>query len=675
MDPSKSKSQYERKLARQRQMELMEAAASGTAPSMELDTSGLVEGSNLRSRESGIAPMIPSAQQQGQMRQSQLFERPGGSRQSVVNLMDHDAGIYQEQQGLGAQMKALLFGEYDASPADDYVGQRPRRSKRLNTCYHAFCISLRNCNTKRTWIILFVMFSVVAATVVSVELTKKVPEQILRAQNSERLDVIMNQLLASKITSASALSLATSPESRALRWISYSDPQRLDPNDPYVQSRYALAVFYYTSFDAFQRVAGHQDINETDLVQTTPNPGWSRRDYWMSEKGYCTWHGVDCRAKDGADGKPTMHYDENADIMTVKMDNNDVHGSIPFEFRALTSMEYLDLSFNKLTGTFPYQIGRMFGLKHIVLDNNMMTGTLPTFMGQLEQIRELRMGNNRFVGTIPSELGGLQTLRDLSLESNALTGPIPDTFNNPTLLHLWLNNNKLSGPIPKSLENLNALNELYLQYNQLTGPFPDALAKIPNLYMISLYNNLLTGSLDNATFAELTNVQILNLQFNNFTSTVPYSLGGLKHLEELYLNNNAFSSTLPVWGGATRLRILHMNSNRLSNEIPSSYGQLLNLEELWMNDNHFTGVLPPQIGNCTQLRQLFVDNNELQGTIPIEYSTLTVLESFRINGNPKLTGPISNSVCSLSDMYVAAGALKSFYADCSLKCQCCHTCQ
>ncbi|KAH7315542.1 hypothetical protein KP509_21G054300 [Ceratopteris richardii] len=86
----------------------------------------------------------------------------------------------------------------------------------------------------------------------------------------------------------------------------------------------------------------------------------------------------------------------------------------------------------------------------------------------------LDLSYNRLSGTIPSDLSSMGHLLVLSLSHNAITGTIPDSLSNLQNLNiLFLDHNMLHGPIPPSLASMGLVNQLDLSYNNLSGPIPE----------------------------------------------------------------------------------------------------------------------------------------------------------------------------------------------------------
>ena len=78
----------------------------------------------------------------------------------------------------------------------------------------------------------------------------------------------------------------------------------------------------------------------------------------------------------------------------------------------------------------------------------------------------------------------------------------------------------------------------------------------------------------------------------------------------LWLAYNEFTGTIPSsLGGLSQLQILHLFENRLTGEIPSSLGDLSQLRSLWLDNNPFTeGELPSFISGLTNLTDVFLGN-------------------------------------------------------------------
>ena len=678
-------SQYERRLARQRQMEAMEAAASGTAPTMELDTSVIVD-TSLRSRTPPSAimsdePVSPTRVSKS-LRSSALFERE--SIRPSVNLMDHTTGVYQERASFSERLSSAIQSSVggifrvsdkhgDASPSfdDDIYDQQsvdPKRKKRLSPTSAACRRVLRN--RLALLLIALVLIGVIVGT--TMVFVTSPAQARLKQENNMRYSAILDHIVLEGISHAKIFDDHYSPQWYALRWVAFADPARMDPLDPMILQRYALAVFYYSSFKTYQHVAGKQKsiINGDgeDQYMGVPDPGWLQHDNWLTGAGHCTWFGVECVPHFDENNNAIARYDESRNVRKIDMTGNHVQGTIPSEFKAFEKLEILDLAKNKLQGTIPYQIFRNYDLKHLLLNENRLTGTLSTFIGELEAIRDLRVGSNKLTGTLPVEMDQLFELRYLSLENNEFTGRLPDLAKLRLLVSLWADNNKLTGQIPLSFGELQALQDLHLHNNAFGGTIPHEVQNLVKLKVLDLEYNQIGGTISEAIFANMKFLEYVSLQHNQMQGPIPLSLGEVTSLKELHLNDNQFTGQLPHWTKLSNLRLFHMQNNQVAGSIPSSFGHM-KATEVWMQNNKIGGSIPPEVGWIHPLETLYLENNNLGGNIPTALSELKELEELRLFGN-KIQGLVPWEVCELTSQ----GSLMEFQADCSghtLKCKCC----
>ena len=232
-------------------------------------------------------------------------------------------------------------------------------------------------------------------------------------------------------------------------------------------------------------------------------------------------------------------------------------------------------------------------------------------------------GRGRVVGL---DLSGIWNAEERRYEGHNLSGPIPPELGSLTNLQsLHLSNNALSGPIPTELASLAALRSLSLWDNSLSGPIPTELASLTNLRSLSLNYNSLSGAIP-PELGSLTNLGILRLDFNALRGPIPTELGSLTNLRVLVLTSNALSGPIPTeLGSLTNLRVLVLGHNALSGPIPTELGSLTNLRDLNLTVNNLAGPIPPELGELSRLERLsFGGNPRLFGPLP---ETLTGLDS------------------------------------------------
>ena len=101
--------------------------------------------------------------------------------------------------------------------------------------------------------------------------------------------------------------------------------------------------------------------------------------------------------------------------------------------------------------------------------------------------------------------------------------------------------------------------------------------------------------------------------------------------------------TLPAEIGLlSHLKILQLTFNRgMVGAIPESIGNLTRLERFYAWNTSFTSI-PTAMGNMKNLIALDLTDNCLEGELPEGLSDLTKVDTVYLDGNPKLTCPLTS---------------------------------
>jgi hypothetical protein len=228
------------------------------------------------------------------------------------------------------------------------------------------------------------------------------PEEEVASQltDEERFEALKTKLNIEK---------ASTHQQQALDWLAKQDPSKIDPEDEFMLQRYTLAVlFFQTGGFSFQELG------------TPPSTTWNIRENWMTEKGYCSWYGVECIGDAGE-----VHVG-NADIIAVNLTSNALQGYLPTEIGLFPSIEELDLSHNDLFGLIPTEVGNLQTLRSLDLSRNGFRDSISSELGKLVFLHELHLGGNNLQRALPDSMTQLASLRTLDLEKNELTGTLPD---------------------------------------------------------------------------------------------------------------------------------------------------------------------------------------------------------------------------------------------------------
>ncbi|KAM3300987.1 hypothetical protein P3S67_015487 [Capsicum chacoense] len=137
----------------------------------------------------------------------------------------------------------------------------------------------------------------------------------------------------------------------------------------------------------------------------------------------------------------------------------------------------------------------------------------------------------------------------------------------------------------------------------------------------------------------LTNLDVLNLAYNNFSREVPHSMGSLTNLSCSYIGdllvqwkNQESENRNPL----LYLKTIDLSSNELVGGIPEEIAEMRGLKSLNLSRNDLNGTLIVGIGQMKIVLDL--SNNHLSRRIP----SSTQLQSFdrsSYSGNAQLGGP------------------------------------
>jgi hypothetical protein len=357
----------------------------------------------------------------------------GGFASSVAGLFRGSAGP--------SEVVPPKFHEYgDAAPStesEEYISDKQRRvspawtemKNGINSCVDSFAVGCGRLGAKGQMMLLLAILGSVLLVVGVLAALNQEPKRPPRDVD------IINFIVESGVTPMEVFEASRkNPQNLALKWITTVDPAQLEPDDPALLDRYALAVFY--------------------LGSNVETEGWKSSANWMSNQGLCNWKGVECvpllqeATEENNWTSVTKSYDGNAQITALSLPSNRMKGVFPAEFAALPSFITLDLSDNDLSGELPTVLGNMSSLRYLLLRKNAFVGTIPAELVQLTNLHDLHLGENRFEGTIPAGVDEMTELRALAFSQNLLTGTLPEMGSLTKLTKLYVDDNDFSGPLP-----------------------------------------------------------------------------------------------------------------------------------------------------------------------------------------------------------------------------------
>lgn len=406
------------------------------------------------------------------------------------------------------------------------------------------------------------------------------------------------------------------------------------------------------------------------------------------------WQGLTCIIDDSSGSAVST-------ISEIFLDSYNLQGHIPDSFGDMTSITFMELSYNSLSGTLPSSIGGLTNLQQIRVRYNSLSGSLPEGLADVSGLLAIFADYNSFTGSIPQSYGNFRDMILLLFDNNQLTGTIPSTIgldgsyincqyfrlqtNRLTgtlpagvnvmskLLQLDVGANVLSGPLNGAFTALPNLQAGWFRDNHFTGPFPDFIttatsllhlslgvcsltgalpafegADFPSLVYFDIEDNSFTGSLPEGLFDAIPKVVDLKLELNAFDGTLPPSFSKLQSVTRFMIDYNRITGTFPSQIMKS-IVVLNIQHGYFSGTIPFQFFNATAMVDCIADFNLFTGSVPTSIGLATNMKSLTLMGNQLSGTIPVEISNLVALKQILIYHN-KLTGTLPEELGSMTSL-------------------------
>ncbi|KAL6196104.1 hypothetical protein ACLB2K_031719 [Fragaria x ananassa] len=357
---------------------------------------------------------------------------------------------------------------------------------------------------------------------------------------------------------------------------------------------------------------------------------------WVGSDPCGNWEGITCT---------------NSRITALTLADMGLKGGLPSDIEMLSELQILNLAFNEyLKGQLRASIGNLTKLK------TLFSGPIPATIGSLKQLTYLSLKNNRFSGPIPPSIGNLANLVFLDLSDNMLGDSIPvsngtapglDMLNKTK--HFHFSNNQLSGSIPPQLFSSNmSLVHLIFDRNNFTGSIPSTLGLVKTLEAVLLYRNSLSGPVP-SSLRNLTKVSELQLSNNKLTGPLP-NLTLIDSLHYVDMSNNTFdASDVPNWFSTLKfLTTLMMENTGLQGQVPQSLFSLQDLETVILKNNGLNGTLDIGTNYSSQLNLIDLQMNNISDVAPIDEGhnyTLILVDNPICKGSQN---NMANNYCNVS---------------------------
>ncbi|XP_071690220.1 receptor-like kinase TMK4 [Rutidosis leptorrhynchoides] len=245
----------------------------------------------------------------------------------------------------------------------------------------------------------------------------------------------------------------------------------------------------------------------------------------------------------------------------------------------------------------------------------------------------------------------------INLASKSLTGTLIPEINELTLLKtLAVQRNSISGDIP-ILSNLSLIEQIALDTNNFTSIPPDFFSGLNNLQSFSISDNqALSPWVLPENLNQNTNLQSFLASNAKIMGSIPDIFDKLLNLQDLRLSYNNLTGNLPETFGGSQIRNLWLNNQMqgLSGNL-NVISSMTQVSQVWLQANAFTGAIP-DLSNCSVLFDLQLRDNQLTGLVPLSLPTLPSLANVTLQNN-KLQGQLP---VFKSSVHVELGSTNSF---------------
>ncbi|KAI4322473.1 hypothetical protein L6164_022165 [Bauhinia variegata] len=355
-------------------------------------------------------------------------------------------------------------------------------------------------------------------------------------------------------------------------------------------------------------------------------------------------------------GSLPPNFNQLSELQNLGLQHNKLRGILP-TFSGLSKLEFAFLNDNEFDSIPPDFFSGLSSIRFLALDNNPLNAStgwsLPEDIGKSVQLTNLSLMGCNLVGPVPDFTGTLPSLTALKLSYNSLSGGIPASFAQSSLQILWLNNQHgdgMSGPIDV-IASMTFLTQVWLHGNQFTGTIPETIGNLTSLKELNLNSNRLVGLIPEA----LANMELVKLDLSNnqFMGPIPkFEVGDVSY------NSNSFCQSNPGLPCAPDVTALLEFLDKLNYPSiltsewsgnkpctgpwlglscnPKSEVSIINLPR-----HNLSGTLSPSLAKLGSLAEIRVGGNNISGTIPSNFTELKSLRLLDLGFN-NLEPPLPN---------------------------------
>ncbi|XP_053685957.1 protein artichoke [Sabethes cyaneus] len=320
-------------------------------------------------------------------------------------------------------------------------------------------------------------------------------------------------------------------------------------------------------------------------------------------------------------------------LRMLDISGNQLTKIIKGSFQTTPQLRILGLSRNQLQSIDEGSLSGLSRLEILTLQDNRLIALHERSLTPLENLRELNLQGNRLEVLVDHLLDGNANLERFDASRNSIVDISAKAFRNSRSLQILdLSGNKLR-ELPESLSGLSELQEIDVSFNQLTELTPTVLASWRNLEELKVSNNRV-NQLHQGSLRNLPLLQYLDLSSNELAVLEHGSLRNLPELQELVLADNKLTELKDrIFEDLPNLQAVHLQQNNLQVISPYTFYRSPSIVYLNLSANQFRSLESVGLRSIRNVEVLDLSSNFIRKITPNPLRGLDWLVELKLDDN------------------------------------------